>query len=239
MNQSISIHQPNFIPWPGYFYKIHKSNIHVMYDDVQFSKGSYTNRVRILNAGRVQWLTVPIGDYFKKKINLVTVSKKDWTSEHLRKIESAYSKSDFFDDFFDDFEKLYSEAKSLEYLFEVNLVFFNYFIELLNINTQIINSSLFNIQTSSTLRIAQLIQEIDSEAVYLYGSGGSNYQDEEIFKNNRIKIQKIEYGNTIYNQNNNQQEFVPGLSIIDGLFNIGSKGCIKIVSGKDSINEED
>jgi len=210
-----------------------------MYDDVQFSKGSYTNRVRILNAGRVQWLTVPIGDYFKKKINLVTVSKKDWTSEHLRKIESAYSKSDFFDDFFDDFEKLYSEAKSLEYLFEVNLVFFNYFIELLNINTQIINSSLFNIQTSSTLRIAQLIQEIDSEAVYLYGSGGSNYQDEEIFKNNRIKIQKIEYGNTIYNQNNNQQEFVPGLSIIDGLFNIGSKGCIKIVSGKDSINEED
>jgi len=210
-----------------------------MYDDVQFSKGSYTNRVRILNAGRVQRQTVPIGDYFKKKINLVTVSKKDWTSEHLRKIESAYSKSVFFDDFFDDFEKLYSEAKSLEYLFEVNLVFFNYFIELLNINTQIINSSLFNIQTSSTLRIAQLIQEIDSEAVYLYGSGGSNYQDEEIFKNNRIKIQKIEYGNTIYNQNNNQQEFVPGLSIIDGLFNIGSKGCIKIVSGKDSINEED
>ena len=39
--QKVAIHQPNYLPWLGYFAKIKKCDIFVFLDDVQFSKNSW------------------------------------------------------------------------------------------------------------------------------------------------------------------------------------------------------
>ncbi|MCW3077781.1 MAG: hypothetical protein JWO32_2390, partial [Bacteroidetes bacterium] len=57
---TISIHQPNFIPWIGYFFKIFKSDAFVILDNVQFTKNGYTNRNQIKTPQGPLWLTLPV-----------------------------------------------------------------------------------------------------------------------------------------------------------------------------------
>ena len=58
----VSIHQPNFFPWLGYFEKIVRSDYFIFLDNVQFPKkgGSWTNRVKLIVSGQPKWLTANI-----------------------------------------------------------------------------------------------------------------------------------------------------------------------------------
>ncbi len=53
----VAIHQPNYLPWLGFFAKALDSDVLVLYDTIQFEKGGFTNRVRIKGSAGVQWLT--------------------------------------------------------------------------------------------------------------------------------------------------------------------------------------
>ena len=67
---TIAIHQPNYLPWLGYFYKIANSDVFVFLDDVQFSKNSYTNRVQVFGKDeKMRWLTVPVSAHSGQSIN--------------------------------------------------------------------------------------------------------------------------------------------------------------------------
>ncbi|MDH5414101.1 MAG: WbqC family protein, partial [Flavobacteriaceae bacterium] len=77
-----SCHQPNFLPWVGYFHKIYNSDIFVLLDEVQYPKNSVANRNKIKSAQGDQFITVPI----TKKINNssfftykeATFAQKNW-----------------------------------------------------------------------------------------------------------------------------------------------------------------
>ena len=56
----VAIHQPNYLPWMGYFHKMHHADVFIFLDDVQFTKGSHINRVKILSGKGPRWLTVPV-----------------------------------------------------------------------------------------------------------------------------------------------------------------------------------
>ena len=72
-NRKISLHQPNFLPWLGFFDKMAKSDVFVIFDDVQFPRGkTYTSRTRIVN-GEPRWLTVPI----KKKSRMLKINETE------------------------------------------------------------------------------------------------------------------------------------------------------------------
>jgi len=80
----VSIHQPNYFPWLGYFYKIVNSDVFVFLDNVQFSKNSYINRVQIYGKDeKVRWLTVPVSVHLGQLIEEVHPSSIDWRSKHL------------------------------------------------------------------------------------------------------------------------------------------------------------
>jgi hypothetical protein len=69
----VGIHQPNFIPWLGYFYKILKSDIFIILDDVQYTKNSFINRNKIKTPNNSQWLTLPVKKQFGQLINEVEI----------------------------------------------------------------------------------------------------------------------------------------------------------------------
>ena len=101
----ISIHQPNYIPWIGYFSKIKSSNHFVFLDDAQYSKNNYINRVKVLSpSGFGKWITIPVSYQYTDLIREV-VAVDGWTKAHLDILRNYYSKHNMFDIVWPDIEK--------------------------------------------------------------------------------------------------------------------------------------
>ena len=103
----VAIHQPNFLPWLGFFYKISKSDAFVLLDDVQYSKNSFINRNRIKSPNGEQWLTMPVlhTGKFGQNINEVEISffEKNY-KKLMHAIQLNYSKSKYYIDIMQMFE---------------------------------------------------------------------------------------------------------------------------------------
>ena len=92
----VAIHQPNYLPWLGYFNKMHQADVFIFLDNVKFSKGSYTNRVRILSSKGPRWLTVPVKVKMGQKIFDVKPSRHGWQRSHIDLLRNEYAKAGQF-----------------------------------------------------------------------------------------------------------------------------------------------
>jgi len=220
MGNVVGIHQPNFMPWLGYFYKIAKSNVFIFLDDVQFQKtgASYTNRVSINVNSKSQFLTVPIKrESGTCNINETKFIDQRWKKKIIGTIQANYGKAKFFKENKDFiFELINFEATNLS---DYNINFIEKISLQLNLNTDFTKSSSFNIKTTSTQRLVDLINKVDGN-IYLSGSGGDNYQDEKMYTDENIELiynamPKYEYVQF------KTDEFIGGLSILDAIFNVG------------------
>jgi hypothetical protein len=216
----IGIHQPNFMPWLGYFYKIWKSDIFIFLDDVQFQKkgASYTNRVSININGESKYLTVPIKrESGTWNINKTKFLDNKWKKKIISSLQGSYAKANFFKE---NKEFIYSliEYES-DNLADFNMNFILKICNKLDINTNIVKSYDYNITTISTQRLIDLIKKLNGN-IYLSGSGGDNYQEKELFKKENIKLNYNQVPNLKYSQIKTE-EFIDGLSIVDAIFNIG------------------
>lgn len=86
----VSIHQPNYAPWVGYFRKIAGADHFMFLDDAAFSKGSVINRVRVLEKGKPTWLTIPAKPSLGTAIQDVAIGQVDWPERHLSRLFNAY-----------------------------------------------------------------------------------------------------------------------------------------------------
>ncbi|MBU2027138.1 MAG: WbqC family protein, partial [Proteobacteria bacterium] len=72
----VAVHQPQYLPWLGYFDKIDRADVFVLLDTVQFKKNEWQNRNRIKAAAGPQWLTVPVTYKFPQRINEVGINNR-------------------------------------------------------------------------------------------------------------------------------------------------------------------
>jgi hypothetical protein len=72
----ITIHQPDFIPYLGFFNKARLCDVLVIGDHVQYSDKGYTNRVKIKSSNGANWLTVSNKHRFGQPINEIKISKE-------------------------------------------------------------------------------------------------------------------------------------------------------------------
>ena len=105
----VSIHQPMYIPWFGYFNKIASSDIFVILDDVEYSKNDWFNRNKIKTPTGELWLTVPV-IYKKNSVSLIKNipidSNQSWNKKHLNSIKQNYSKASFYSEYIKIFEEI-------------------------------------------------------------------------------------------------------------------------------------
>jgi hypothetical protein len=219
----LAIHQPQYMAWSGYFHKIAQADLFVILDDVQFKKNEWQHRNRIRTSQGWQWLSVPNGYRFPQKINEVPLkSDCDWREKHWHAISTAYGKAAWFKEYGEEFEKFYK--KSWKTLAELNSDSVLFLCRLLGITTAVEYSSAVNFQGTSTERLVNICRYFKAD-MYLSGSGGKEYLDETLFGRAGIRVGYQEFVPPRYPQHwaRNDEEFVPGLSTIDLLFNCGPK----------------
>lgn len=229
INMVIGILQPGYLPWLGFFEQMHKSDVFVIYDDVQYDKESWRNRNRIKTANGVQWLTVPVLIKFEDHplINEVNIDNKvNWRKKHLYSIRQNYSRAPFFKKYIDIFEEAY--LKEWEYLIDIDMYFILKLAQCLNMSDKrIFRSSSLGTAGSRIERLINICKYFNADTFY-EGKMGRNYINESYFAEHGIKVEYQDYKHPVYNQLHG--EFVPYLSIIDLLFNYGDESLAILVN---------
>ena len=221
-----AIHQPQYFPYAGFFHKLSLADVFVIMDDVQYDK-RFTNRNRIISPNGEMWITVPINKDHKFSPNcMVEINNDlDWREMHLRKIFYSYSKTKFFHIYKNYFESLYSKDWNL--LFELNFETIKQVIKWLGIKIDIVRESELKVSGESTQRLANVCKALGADT-YVSGSGGTGYLDEKIFEKHNVRLEYQKYRCRPYLQHLSEQ-FIPNLSIIDMLANVGP-GSLQLIS---------
>jgi hypothetical protein len=221
----VSIHQPQYLPYIGYIYKILKSDVFVFLDDAQYKKNEWQNRNRIKGPNGLIWLTVPVSFNFGNKINEAKIVQDNWSKKHLNSIKSAYSKSKYFKDFFPLIESFLS--KDYENLSVLNIACVKMILEYLGVKKEIVISSTLGVNKTRTERLIEIVKKLNGD-IYLSGDGGHGYLDEELFEKNNIKLFYLNYKTISYAQL--WGDFVENLSVIDIIFNEGRENTLRILN---------
>jgi len=215
----LSAHQPNFIPWTGYFLKVALSDIHIILDNVEYSKNGWTNRNKI-QLSLESYITLPV----RKKDTGLLISGVNLAENYKTAINKTrktlrqfYGKSpgfEFIDSVFFDVIDLDTAS-----LFNINYYILTRFLDFLEIDTPLILMS--NIETNKELKGTDLLVSICSKnscTQYLSGLGAKNYLDESKFAHSFIDVIWFNQVDHILNKFN-----VSGNSIIELIFNHGDK----------------
>lgn len=207
------------MPWAGFFFKLREADLFVFLDDSQFTKNSYQNRVKIMTSQGPQWLTVPIKHNYGQLTRDVEIDNtKNWVPKHLGAIKGNYGKAKFFQELYAGIERIYGQNEWRS-LVTFNLHIIACFMEYYGIKTKTICSSELSISEQSTSRLIEIVKKLRGDE-YLSGSGGDKYQEKARFAAHGIRLCHAEYSFKPYSQRWSD-EFIGGLSILDGAMNCG------------------
>ena len=219
----VSIMQPAYMPWLGYFDRIAKSDVHVVLNDVTMDKSSKTkfaNRNKIRTQQGWAWLTVPLKSFSQSSrvlINEIEIAPdNNWREKHLKTLHFNYSNSVYYSDYSTYFESFYKEKwSSLEPML---LESTRFLLNTLNLNTPLIPSTELSVMSKKSNLILDICRNI-SATTYLSGPFGRHYLDKDTFERAGIELQFHDYFHPTYEQL--YDGFEPYMSILDLLFNHG------------------
>jgi len=225
----VSIHQPQYIPWLGYFDKIASSDVFVFLDNVQFKKNEWQNRNRIKTVEAWQWLTVPVIHRYTQKICEVKINNTiQWGKKHYNALVTNYSKTPFFKDYLPFLEKTY--AQDWKHLADINIHFIRFLVEALGLSeTKFTLASDYETREDRTGRLVDLCKQLGGD-IYLSGRDGAKYLNLKEFAEEGLEVRFQDYIHPHYPQLFG--DFKPFLSIIDLLCNCGPESLSILRKGE-------
>lgn len=233
---TVSVHQPGYHRYIGYFYKIMLSDVFISFDIVQYVLREFQNRQRFFYDGSFHWLTVPVNrgrePICDKKIVDPRILKDHWKT-----LENIYRKAPFFDLYRDQFQSFYNkEHTKLAGLCDDFSIMI---LDILGINTHFIKASSY-LDNTYDYKKAKLIAEVVKAVLdvtayesvtylprhlpvpenhYLYNSAGNGEKEINLLMNEGIKVDFYKFKHPIYEQHFSENSvFIENLSIIDLLF---------------------
>lgn len=218
--KKVAIVQSNYIPWKGYFDLINSVDEFILFDDMQYTRRDWRNRNKIKTAKGLIWLTIPVqvkGKYYQN-IKDTEIIDMEWGHQHWKTIILNYNRARYFPTYKHIFEPLYLNCQE-KYLSQINYLFIVNICKILGINTKISWSMDYNIVEGKTERLISLCKQAQGTE-YISGPAAKDYINEDLFKQENIKLSYIDYSN--YPEYH--QLFTPfehGVSVIDLIFNQG------------------
>ncbi|VYT31275.1 WbqC-like protein family protein [uncultured Blautia sp.] len=210
----LGIMQPYFVPYIGYWQLMNAVDKYVIYDDVNFIKGGWINRNRILINGKTNYFNIPMmGASPNKLINEVNVNKDErLIRKNLRTIEGAYKRAPYYQVVYPIIERIFKTEKEniAEFIYESFQIINDY----LGIETELIMSSTLNKECSlkGEDKVLAICKELGATEYY-NAIGGQKLYSFEDFRKHGIALKFVQTEKIVYEQFG--EEFKPDLSIID------------------------
>lgn len=224
----IGIHQPNFFPWLGFFHKIRWSDTFVLLDDVQIygKSGSVTNRVAFTANDKQLYVTAPIKRVSSaQRINEVEIAERpEFRDKLVAFLRQTYGKTPHFKALSERVFALVTNPTSTLALYNERAILD--LAELLGLATRIVRSSEHPVDTTSTLRLVDLVAALGGKT-YLAGQGATQYQEDRLFFERGIGICSQLFVGPEYPRG--AQKPAPGLSVLDALFHLGVEGTRELL----------
>lgn len=223
----VVITQPMYFPWVGILEQARLADIFVHYEDVQFSKGSFSNRVQVKTATGMHWLTVPLRSHvLGQAIDEVEIDyRPDWARSHRDKLKQAYAGSAFRSDMLDLVDEVFSrQYPSLAELSKAStMCLLRYFG--LDHGRLFVDSPQLAIGGSGSRRVVDTCLRLGA-CRYLTGHGARHYLQHEAFEAAGIDVEYIEYGLVSYPQMHGP--FTPYVTALDLVAHCGQDGASSI-----------
>jgi len=225
----ISIQQPEFFPWLGYFDKILSVDKVIFLDNVQFKKRYFENRNKIRTFQGWTWILAPVitKGCFKQKIIDVKIDNfQPWQKKIVSTLTLNYKKTTFWKEAGEKLCELI--LKPYNQLSEFNLSVILFFMKILNIQKEYCLASSLNTETSGSQLILDICRKVNAKE-YLSGKDGKNYLDEKSFQKYGINVKYQNFKHPEYSQFH--KGFIPNMSVFDLYFNHGPES-VDIIKGK-------
>lgn len=231
MKKTVVIHQPDFMPYLGFFQRFLEADLWVVFDCVQFvaSARSWHNRDKIKTPSGEKWITVSVRKCPRDTmIKDVLLSKEvDWRADNLNLLEASYRKAPFYAEIFPYIEGLYSFE--CERLIDFNLKSIDMLMGLFGIKIETVLASTLLPEGRKNELLIDILKKTGGTD-YLTGTGSKDYLDEGLFEASGIKVHWQAFAHPVYPQLHG--EFIPYLSSIDLLFNCGIERSRQIIRGQ-------
>lgn len=216
----VTIHQPEHLPWLGFFHKMADSDVYVILDSVQFTKNNYQNRNRLIDQnGAVFWSTVPVqmvGHTDKRIADMVLDNTQPWPRKTWARIAGAYCRHPYFDSLAPEMEAIFRGGYTL--LVDLNLALIEVFRNHLGITVPMVRSSTLDIKGSRSELLLSICRSLGADT-YLSGPSGREYLNTALFESAGIALDYHAFKHPVYVA----PIFQPYLSTLDLLFNHGPK----------------
>lgn len=231
-------HQPNYLPYLGFFHKIYYCDVFMIVDHVQYVKRGpfgWISRNRIRTQDGEQWLTVPVlvkGKFDQSIKDTRINSTLPWGRKHWRSLQTNYGKSPYFSQFADFFDDTYNR-KRWDFLCDLSVHCIHFLMKAFGIQKTVKISSEMDIQGKADDMIIDMCRKSEADS-YLHGAHGKDYIEESKFSAAGIRSLYQDFKHPVY-----RQQFVPfiaNLSAVDLLFNHGD-ASLDILLGKTKIAE--
>lgn len=225
----VVISQSMYFPWVGMLEQIRLCDVFIHYDDVQFSKGSFSNRVQVKTPGGMVWMTAPLRDHrLGQTIDEVQLQPaRTWRDRHLALLSQSFDGAPYASDALDlaasvtggNHETVSALAR------ESMLALCRYFG--LDETTRFCDSREFGIDGSGSPRVLGLVKAVAGND-YITGHGARNYLDHQLFEANGVSVSYMDYQRMPYRQSHGA--FTPHVTGLDLVANCGREGLAKIAS---------
>ena len=215
---NLVIMQPYLFPYVGYFQLLAAADRFVVYDDVQFIKGGWINRNKVIVNGHPWLFTVPLNQPSPNRL-IKDVEVKppcQWQLKLLQTLMQNYRKAPYFEASMELIKRIFAiEACSIADLVRNSLYLI---VQYLNLPVQIVPSSAIyhNANLKAQSRVIDICQQ-EKATCYINAMGGQALYDQQTFQRAGIVLKFIRPELIPYSQHLKNNEFIPGLSIIDAL----------------------
>jgi hypothetical protein len=202
--------QPMLFPWPGFFEQLSLADVYIDADDMQFSKGSRTNRIQIKWGNERRWLTVPImGSGAFQPISQLRATDERWRPKHRALLAQSLKGAPFRDHALGILDAAYAHERLYDLLSAGIAEAASY----LGISPKRwVRTSELNVEGRSSARALALVRSVGGTR-YITGHGAANYLEHGDFEAAGVAIEYMRYSLTPWPQGG--ASFSPYVSILD------------------------